>query len=127
MVTAGTGMGFSIDSIWMPVVLLHSNMLFRMLKALRSSGNSTAWTQEVVGIEKTVGNLRERYHWPGHWRDVELFCKTCLTCNTHKTAAPWYWVPLQRVQAGYPVQLVVVDTVGQFPECNRVSVHPCGK
>ena len=69
-----------------------------------------------LGIEKTIGKLRERYYWPGHWNDVELFCKTCPTCNTRKTPAPRYRAPLQSVQAGHPMQLVAMDIVGPFPE-----------
>ena len=74
-----------------------------------------------LGVDKTVHKLKERYYWPGHWNDVQLFCKTCTTCNTRKGSTPRSRAPLQSVQAGYPLQLVAMDIVGPFPESEAGS------
>ncbi len=69
-----------------------------------------------LGAKKTVHKMKEQYYWPGHWNYVKLFCKTCTACNTQKGTTARPCVPLQSVQAGYPMQLVAMDIVGPFPE-----------
>ena len=60
--------------------------------------------------------LRERFYWPGISEDVKNWCQTCATCATRKSPAPKARAPLQRSQAGYPMQVIAVDITGPFPE-----------
>ena len=78
-------------------------------------------TSEHFGVDKTVHKLKEQYYWPGHWNDVQLFCKTCTTCTTWKGSTPRPRAPLQSVQADYLIQLAVIDIVGPFLESEAVS------
>ena len=41
-----------------------------------------------LGEKKTRNRLKERVYWPGHWTDVQNWCRTCPTCATRKTVAP---------------------------------------
>ena len=37
-----------------------------------------------LGQEKTLGRLKERFYWPGHYSDVQNWCESCVSC-TRKT------------------------------------------
>ena len=80
-------------------------------------------TSEHLGVDKTVHKLKERYYWPGHWNNVQLFCKTCTTCTTWEGSTPQSHAPLQNVQANYLMQLKVIDIVGPFPETEAGSKY----
>ena len=41
-----------------------------------------------MGEEKTLGRLKERYYWPGHYADVRNWCATCVNCAARKSPAP---------------------------------------
>lgn len=69
-------------------------------------------TGSHLGVDKTVHKLKEQYYWPGHWNDAKLFSKTCTACTTRKGTTPRLRVPLQSVEAEYPMQLVAMNTVG---------------
>ena len=72
-----------------------------------------------LGEEKTLGRLKERFYWPGHWNEVRDWCRTCASCATRKTAAPKRRAPLQSIKVGYPMQLVAVDILGPLPESDH--------
>lgn len=69
------------------------------------------------GEEKTLNRLKQRFYWPGHYRDVLDWCSTCAT---RKTSAPKNRSPLTSVTVGNPGQILSVDIVGPFAEnCNH--------
>jgi hypothetical protein len=68
-----------------------------------------------LGMNKTLGKLKARFYWPGHYRDTEYWCRTCSSCTTRKTPVPHNKGPLQSMVAGSPMQLVAVDLLGPFP------------
>jgi len=68
-----------------------------------------------LGHDKTLSRLKERFYWPGHWNDVQNWCRTCATCASRKTPSPKMHAKLQPVKAGYPMQLVATDIVGPLP------------
>ena len=61
-----------------------------------------------------IGYLKERFYWPGCAEDAGEWCKTCGTCA--KSQVPNSRASLQRIQAGYPMQIVAVDIMGPLPE-----------
>ena len=69
-----------------------------------------------LGEEKTMSRLRERFYWPGQWKDVNNWCRTCSTCATRKTPTPKARAPLGTIRAGYPMQVMAVDILGPLPE-----------
>ena len=69
-----------------------------------------------LGVDKTIGRLRERFYWPGHFNDVQEWCRNCGVCQTRKSPAPKARAPLKSIITGYPLQLVATDIVGPMPE-----------
>ena len=69
-----------------------------------------------LGMDKTLARLKERFYWPGHYNDVENWCRNCAKCAMRKTPAPKARAPLQSIKAGYPMQIVATDILGPFPE-----------
>ena len=69
-----------------------------------------------LGEEKTLERLKQRFYWPGHFHDVQDWCKTCGVCATRKMAVPKPRAPLTNISVGSPMQFVAVDIVGPFPE-----------
>ena len=71
-----------------------------------------------LGVEKTLGHIRERFYWPSYHNDVCNWCKTCSECAAKKTPAPKRRAPLQNIKVGSPL-LVVVHILGPFPESEK--------
>ena len=69
-----------------------------------------------LGEEKTLKRLKERYYWPGHWTDVQTWCKKCHACAARKMPTPRRRASLQNIIAGHPMQLVAADIMGPLPE-----------
>ena len=69
-----------------------------------------------LGADKTLGRLKERFYWPGHYEDVRDWCRTCAVCASRKSPPAKPRAPLEPIIASYPMQLVAVDIVGPFPE-----------
>ena len=69
-----------------------------------------------LGMDKTLARLKERFYSPGHYNDVENWCRNCAKCAMRKTPAPKARAPLQSIKAGYPMQIVATDILGPFPE-----------
>ena len=59
--------------------------------------------------------LKERYYWPGHYRDVQDWIGQCLPCTTRKSPIPKRRAKLQTIHAGFPMQVVAVDIMGPLP------------
>lgn len=70
-----------------------------------------------LGIKKTKARLTQEYYWPGCWKDVEGFVKTCDACqrvgkSTDRQKAPMTLVPV----ITEPFRRLVIDTVGPLPQ-----------
>ena len=68
------------------------------------------------GEDKTLSRVKERFYWPGHYTDVQNWCRTCVDCAKRKTPAPKARAPLNSIKVGSPLQLVAVDILGPLPE-----------
>lgn len=78
-----------------------------------SHGNS--WSGHL-GIRKTKARLTAEYYWPGIWKDVENWVKSCDTCQrvgkpTDKLKAPMCLVPV----ITEPFRRLIIDIVGPLP------------
>lgn len=54
-----------------------------------------------LGRDKTYHKLAERFYWKGQWKDVEMYVRTCLLCQTTndakfiKESAPLHPIPVK--------------------------------
>ena len=76
-----------------------------------------------LGKDKTLYRLKERFYWPGHYKDVQEFCLTCAVCATRKSATTGQKAPLGTITAGYPSQIMAVDLVGPLPESEKGNLY----
>ena len=60
------------------------------------------------GVEKTLQRLHKMAYWVNMAKDVEQYCRNCLTCQQSKLSMPQR-APLQNVPIGQPWQMVAVD------------------
>ena len=75
------------------------------------------------GVEKSLGKLKERFYWPGHYNDIHNWCSTCSDCVARKTRGPRRKAPLQPIVVGYPMQMVAVDIVGPLPRSTNGNLY----
>ena len=69
-----------------------------------------------LGMEKTLGKVKERFYWPGHFSDVQKWCNTCAVCAMRKTPVPRPKAKLCNLSVGSPMELVAMDILGRLPE-----------
>ena len=69
-----------------------------------------------LGTDKTHSKVKQRYYWPGYWKDVQVYCLNCKDCATRKTPTHRRKAALQPVVTGYPLEIVAVDITGPFPQ-----------
>ena len=118
--------------IWDQLVL-HQGVLCRRSKNPEGSGRlqivvPDALQREVLsdlhegaagghlGSDKTLGRLKERFYWPGHYNDVREWCRNCAVCASRKSPTSRPRAPLEPILVSHPLQLVACDIVGPFPE-----------
>ena len=69
-----------------------------------------------LGADKTLGWLRDRFYWLGHYTHVREWCRDCAVCASRKSPTPSRRAPLQPIATSYPLQLVATDILGPLPE-----------
>ena len=46
---------------------------------------------------KTLNRVKDRYFWPGMFKDVKKWCEKCVKCQLKRDAVPKLRVPLQPI------------------------------
>lgn len=72
-----------------------------------------------LGTDKTHSKVKQRYYWPGYWKDVQVYCLNCKDCATRKTPTHRSKAALQPVVTGYPLEIVAVDITDPFPQTSN--------
>ena len=72
-----------------------------------------------MGIAKTVSCIKKSFIWYGLSRDVELYVKSCSTCNKNKRATVKPKAPLGQYHVGSSLERVHIDILGQFTPSTR--------
>ena len=65
------------------------------------------------GVETTYNRARSRYYWPGLYKSIAEYIKTCDTCQCQ--GAPKSHEELHPIQVGLPFDRVGIDIVGPLP------------
>ena len=76
-----------------------------------------------LGVDKSLGKLKERFYWPGYFNDVKQWCAICASCATRKSGGPTRRGPLHPIVVGYPLQLVAVDILGPLPQTSDDNAY----
>lgn len=75
------------------------------------------------GIERTITLVHRRFYWPGSYKDITLFCKSCERCGVAKMPQPRVHTPLGHLLSSKPNQIVAMDfTVLERSSCGRENV-----
>lgn len=87
----------------------------RYRRDLLHLAHGSSWSGHL-GVKKTKDRLLQEYYWPGCFREIENFVRTCDTCQRvgkpgDKVRAPMKLVPV----ITEPFRRLVIDTVGPLP------------
>ena len=95
-----------------PKLLMPTSLRPELLYLAHDSKGGGHW-----GRDKSLSRINQSFIWPGMHRDVELYVKTCRTCNTSKAKnMPRH--EMQTYQAGEPNERVHLDFLGPFETSN---------
>ena len=75
-----------------------------------------------LGEDKTLHKLREHFYWPGHQKDVKIWCRTCKDCAARKTV-PKRKAPLTPIKVGYLLQMIGIDFLGTLVETDAGNTY----
>ncbi|KAI3362576.1 hypothetical protein L3Q82_001611 [Scortum barcoo] len=74
------------------------------------------------GVERTFKLVRSRCYWPGMFKDVEAFCKTCERCIVSKAPQPKVVAALGSLLTFRPLEVVAMDFTVLEPSDGRENV-----
>lgn len=72
-----------------------------------------------LGVQKLQRKLRERFYWPGWYKDTERWCKECVDCASCKSVGQAPCAPLVSSVASYPYERIALDIVGPLPKTSQ--------
>ena len=68
-----------------------------------------------LGLQKTLGKLKERYYWPGYEADVATWINECKQCQQRNPPQPTQQAPLESITSDYPFEKLSWDIMGPLP------------
>ena len=74
---------------------------------IRSSGH--------LGIEKTLGKIRQAFYWPGMVDTITRYCLECDECAAAKLSRTANKAPLGQYYVGEPGERLLMDILGPLP------------
>eukprot|EP00794_Sanderia_malayensis_P000642 gene642-1310_t len=79
-----------------------------------------------LGVKKTFARIQEEFYWPCFYRQTEIFCKSCVTCQKNKVIPNprWAMKPIEVVPV--PFYMVGMDVIGPLkttPRGNRYILN----
>ena len=69
-------------------------------------------------FERTYERIRDSCWWPNMYRDVQMWVRTCPTCQLHAEKKGEN-IPLNTIMVSKPFQLLSIDIVGPLPITER--------
>ncbi|KAL6418355.1 hypothetical protein ACFW04_012190 [Cataglyphis niger] len=72
-----------------------------------------------LGIAKTIARIAEYFYWPGMFREIAAYVRTCLTCQAHKVAQEQPAGKLHATDIQKPWEQVTTDLVGPLPRSRQ--------
>src|SRR5258705_6394172 len=93
-----------------PQVLIpprHAREVFDLFHGSPSGGH--------YAYQKTYATLVQKYSWPEMKKDIEEWCRSCLTCQACKHPNRAARAPLENIAVGSPMEIIGVDIMGPLP------------
>lgn len=91
---------------------------FCLKKEVLLLGHDTR-TAGHLGQLRTFKKIQKSYYWPGYREDVELWVKSCMSCQArNRPVGKRRRGPMQVVPIGYPLERVALDILGPLPLSN---------
>lgn len=73
-----------------------------------------------LGVEKTIGKIKQNFYWPGLKEFVQEYIRKCDYCTSRKTAVSQKSrAPLGTYNVGAPMERVAIDILGPLPKTKR--------
>lgn len=72
-------------------------------------------TGEHFGINKTIGEMKEKFYWPKLRDDVKKWCAQCDLCSARKGPSRKIKAPCATYVVGSPLERVAIDILGPLP------------
>lgn len=76
-----------------------------------------------LGVTKTIARVATLYYWPGMFRDVGKFVRSCDTCLRFKSSSQLIAGKMYGTPTEHPWEVVSSDFMGPFPrstQCNTM-------
>lgn len=68
-----------------------------------------------LGINKSLGQIREHFYWYGQQHDVEDWCQQCNKCSSRKSPQQTRRASLVSSCSGCPFERIAMDIMGPLP------------
>ena len=69
-----------------------------------------------LGVNKTLGKVRERFYWAQCSADVRRWCRNCDLCASRRGPPRKTRAPMKQHNVGAPLERVAIDVLGPLPE-----------
>ena len=71
------------------------------------------------GVAKTKDRVLQRYYWPGVFRDIAEYCRTCEVCQRSQTRKPARAPLVSMPLIHKPFQRIAMDLIGPLPKSKK--------
>ena len=75
-----------------------------------------------LGEHKTLSDVRARFYWFGHWRNVHKWFSLCEVYANRKGPNKKNCGKMGHVKVGFPIERVALDIMGPLPRSDRESM-----
>lgn len=90
--------------------MLPQSLVHQVLKQLHNVP-----TGGHLGVQKLQGKIKDRFFWPGWFRDVRSWVRDCAECGSSKVWGGTPRAPLEQSFTSRPFERVAVDILGPLP------------
>lgn len=76
-----------------------------------------------LGVQKLQAKVKDRFYWPGWFRDVRKWCRECVDCGSRKDQGRSPCAPLVQSVPSRPYERIALDVLGPLPETQRKNKY----
>ena len=69
-----------------------------------------------LGVNKTLGRIKEGFYWVQCSKDVRAYCKRCDLCASRRGPVKKIKAPLSQYNVGAPMERLAIDVLGPLPQ-----------